>query len=333
MERGTSRFKNWQARRECIFSPEASSGELDLRDRVGRQLRARLRQMKPTVLLAPRWSQSRSFLEAMALEMALAQPAMTCHGASFSGLRGHRVLEARQRMLGALAELSADHWSEVQVPHVATDAGFILAAEQLLMRAQEQPGRIALFVEGVERLHVDVLATLSEAWNRFADKCGGDRAVVLMLAGTLPSQRLDMEEAIRVDLPDYASGEAIRVLSPDEALGEQGEMALAFSGGVPSFVGALAEGVRKLGGLPYSATGLIRLLGPLENEVRHALDLVAADPVLADRLESLSQVERDVLDPVLDDRLLAAGMLRELRPMGGRRQVALRAPLLAAILG
>ena len=74
-------------------------------------------------------------------------------------------------------------------------------------------------------------------------------------------------------------------------------------------------------------------MGPLENEVRHALDLVAADPVLADRLESLSQVERDVLDPVLDDRLLAAGMLRELRPMGGRRQVALRAPLLAAILG
>jgi hypothetical protein len=241
--------------------------------------------------LAPRWSQSRSFLEAMALEMALARPAMACHGASFSGLRGHRVVEARQRVLGALAELSADHWSEVQVPHVATDAGFILAAEQLLMRAQDQPGRSALFVEGVERIHVDVLAALSESWNRFSERCAGDREVVLMLAGTLPSQRLDMEDAIRVDLPDYASKEAIRVLSPDEALGEQGEMALEFSGGVPSFVGALADGVRKLGGLPYSATGLIRLLGPLENEVRQALDLVASDPALAERLEFLARVD------------------------------------------
>jgi hypothetical protein len=63
------------------------------------------------------------------------------------------------------------------------------------------------------------------------------------------------------------------------------------------------------------------------------LDLVAADPSLADRLEFLSQVERDVLQPIVDERLLAAGMLRELRPSGGQRRVALRAPLLAAILG
>jgi len=333
MKRGERRFEHWQARRESVFSPEASSGELDLRDRVGRQLRARLRQMQPTVLLTPRWSLSRAFMESLALEMALAQPAMTCHGASFSGLRGQRIVEARQRVLSAIAELSAAHWSEVQVPHVATSAGFVRAAEALLMRAQEQPGRIALFAEGVERLHVDVLSALSEAWNRFSDQCHGDRNVVLMMAGTLPSQRLELEGALRVDLPDYASQEALHVLSPDEPLGEQGEMALAFSGGVPSFVGALAAGVQKLGGLPYSATGLIRLLGPLQNEVRQALDLVAADPILADRLEFLAQVECDVLQPIVDERLLAAGMVRELRPLGGKRRVALRAPLLAAILG
>jgi hypothetical protein len=272
-------------------------------------------------------------MESMALEMAIARPAITCHGASFSGLRGQRNAEARQRVLGALAELSAAHWSEVQVPHVATDSGFIQAAESLLFRAQEQPGRVALFAEGVERLHVDVLSALSEAWNRFSEKCAGDREVVLMMAGTLPSDRLELENALRLDLPDYASQEALDILSPTEPLGEQAEMALDFSGGVPSFVGALADGVRKLGGLPYSASGLIRLLGPLEGEVRQALDCVAADPALADRLEFLAQVAGDVLQPGLDDRLLAAGMVRELRPIGGQRQIALRAPLLAAILG
>ena len=76
MGRGARRFEHWRARRESFFSPEASRGELDLRDRAGRQIRARLRQMQPTVLLTPRWSKPRDFMESLSLEMAVAEPAM-----------------------------------------------------------------------------------------------------------------------------------------------------------------------------------------------------------------------------------------------------------------
>jgi len=272
-------------------------------------------------------------MESLSLEMAVAEPAMACRSTTFLGLRGHQPAEARQRVLTALSELSAAHWSEAQVPYVASDEGFVSAATTLLLRAQEQGGRIALLAEGIDRVHVDVLSALSEAWARFYEACGGEHRVVLMMAGTLPSRRFGLEGATRLDLPDFAHSEALRVLSPDEELGDQGEMALAFSGGVPSFVGALADGVQKLGGLPYSATGLIRLLGPVENEVRSVLELLTSDPALADRLEFLAGVEEDVLQPDLDERLLSAGMLRETRAPGGGRQVALRAPLMAALLG
>jgi hypothetical protein len=249
--------------------------------------------MKPTVLLTPRWSKPRDFMESLSLELAVAEPAMACRSTTFAGLRGHQPAEARQRVLTALAELSASHWSEAKVPHVATDEGFVSAAEGLLFRAQEQEGRIALLAEGIDRVHVDVLSALSEAWNRFSERCGGDRKVVLMMAGSLPSSRVQLEGAAVLDLPDYARAEALRVLSPHEEMGEQSEMALEFSGGVPSFVGALAEGVKKLGGLPYSATALIRLLGPVENELRQVMDLLAADPALAERMEHLACVGED----------------------------------------
>ena len=267
------------------------------------------------------------------MDLAVDEPSMDCRSADFGGLRGHQESEARQRILTALAELSAPHWSEVQVPFVASNQAFVVAVEELLWRAQERQGRIALLADGLDRIHVDVLSALGEAWSRFQSDSKEGRSVVLLLAGRLPD--MGFSEIPRVELPDYARQEALKLIcpTPGEGLDDQTRMALDFSGGVPSFVGALSEGVRRLGGLPYSATGLIRLMGSVEGEVRQVLDLLASDPRLAERLEHLSSAESAVLEPALDQRLIAAGVVREIRPKSGVRHVALRAALLAALLG
>lgn len=267
------------------------------------------------------------------MDLAVDEPSMACRSANFAGLRGHQESEARQRILTALAELSAPHWSEVQVPFVASNHAFVVAVEELLWRAQDQQERIALLADGLDRIHVDVLSALGEAWNRFQEASENERSVVLLLAGRLSDT--GFSEIPRVELPDYAQQEALKLISPSlgEGLDEQTRMALDFSGGVPTFVGALSEGVRRLGGLPYSATGLIRLMGSVEGEVRQVLDLLAADPRLADRLECLSTTESAVYESDLDQRLIAAGVVREIRAKPGERRVALRATLLAALLG
>jgi len=326
-------FEHWKTKRETAFCYSASEGEKEARDRIRRQLRARMRQMEPTLLLTPRWSKPRDFLESLSLEMAVAEPAISCRSTTFVGLRGHQLTEARQRVLTALAELSVSHWADAQVPYVASNAGFEAAVQTLLLRAQEKGERIALMAEGVEHLHVDVLSALSEAWSNFYDSCDADRMVVLMLAGSACSSRFTLEGATQIDLPDYARKEAMHLLSPNEESGAQGELALEFSGGVPGFVGPIAQGAQSLGGLPYSSTGIIRLLGPVEQEVRQVLDLLSADPLLADRIEGLACLEEDAHESCTDDALLSAGILRELRPQSGERRVALRAPLLAAMLG
>ena len=88
-----------------------------------------------------------------------------------------------------------------------------------------------------------------------------------------------------------------------------------------------------MGGLPYSSTGLIRLLGAVEGDIRAVLDLLAAEPALAERLESLASGEEAMMEPDLDDRLIASGVVTVSKtgPQGTR--VQLRAPLLAAVLG
>ena len=333
MEREARSFEGWQLRRNAAFCPEASRGELDLRDKAARRLRARLRRMQPTVLLTPRWSEARAFMQELSLQLAVDEPALLCRSVAFSGLRGHRQSEARQTVLTALAELSAPHWSEAQVPYVASTEGFLIAARDLMYRASEGEHRVAMLAEGVDRLHVEVLSALSEAWNQYQQETGGDRRFVLLMAGQLPQPAFGAEGAEEVVLPDFARRAALRVLSPEEACDEQTNMALEFSGGVPSFVGALSEGVRKLGGLPYSSTGLIRLLGAVEADIRAVLDLLAAEPALAERLESLASGEEAMMEPDLDDRLIASGVVTVSKtgPQGTR--VQLRAPLLAAVLG
>ena len=333
MERGARAFASWQQRRDSVFCPDASQGELDLRDKTGRRLRTRLRRMQPTILLTPRWSEARDFMQGLSLELAVDEPALMCRSVAFSGLRGHGKSEARQRVLTALAELSAAHWSEVQVPYVASGEGFVVAAKELMHRAQEQEHRIAMLAEGVDRIHVDVLSALSEAWNQFQEEAGVDRRFVLLMAGSLPTHRFEVEGADEVSLPDLARKEALRLLSPGEACDEQTEMALQFAGGVPRFVGALSEGVQKLGGLPYSSTGLIRLLGAVEGEVRQVLDLLASDPRLAERLESLAGGEEHGFEAGMDERLIESGVIRLKPNPRGDSKVVLRAPLLAAMLG
>ncbi len=76
MGRDAKAFERWRDRRDAAFCPDASSGELEQRDKSARRLRTRLRKMEPTVLLTPRWSQARDFMESLSLELAVEEPAL-----------------------------------------------------------------------------------------------------------------------------------------------------------------------------------------------------------------------------------------------------------------
>ena len=69
MSRNTRAFEQWRARRDAPYCLDASKGEKDQRDKAARRLRGRLRQMQPTVLLTPRWSQARGFMEELSMDL------------------------------------------------------------------------------------------------------------------------------------------------------------------------------------------------------------------------------------------------------------------------
>jgi hypothetical protein len=309
-------------------------GQIELessnRDRARRKLIGYLRRMEPVVLHTPRWSQAQPFLEGVAMELAVGRPSLGCRTLPLFGLRSQPVPNAWRRILTALAELSSECWATADVPYVASNRGFQAAALELLMRAQETKGNYALFGHGAHEVPFEVMESLVAAWERYSQEACGERAVTLLLASDTPLYKGSFSDSIDLTLPDYTLGEGVEIIGGTERAASSMTAAWDYSGGVPAIVEALGEKAQVLGGVPRSASGMGRCLGPLAKEIERVVLAVAADPMLADRIETLGW-DGDQASKSMDLGLESVGLVESLGEEG-QKTTRLRAKAFAMML-
>lgn len=278
-------------------------------------------------MVTPRWSAPQAFLEDVALDLAVGEPSVGCRTVSFRPLANRSTGEAWNFILRVLAELAGE---ARMVPAVADRRGFLFAAERLLDEAHEDaPYPVALLAHGCENLPVEVLIDLGQIWAEYSARSAGARRCTLLLSGSVDTPALDVGGAMRVELSDFGEEEAEETLTtfvraPHSVL----HRASRFSGGVPALVHALAEGASETG-LPTHPEDLLRVMGPVGDELRSAVNAALTSPRVADRLDELLRGVPLLEDPAVDRELLMAGLLRRVR-VRGDRLVELRSPAIVA---
>lgn len=315
------------------FDPEQHYVEAALRGRTARKVRAHLRRLEPLVLTTPRWSHPQTFLEAIALDLAVGEPSVSCRTVSLRPLKGRADPEAWSFVLQILGGMGG-HSGRAMVPIVAGSRGFQTVALDMLQRAQERSeSPLALLAHGAENLPIGVLEDLGQIWARFMEKYPSGRRATMLLAATVDASRLALDAASKVELADFGEAEAAATL-----IGHTGpaprshlESAARFSGGIPAVVAHIGRASRERGVMPRSQAGLVRAMGPLADEMRMAVDIVNADSAQADRLQQLLSGEPLVEVPEVDRPLLLSGLLRRVR-LPGEDRVLLRAPAIGAVL-
>ena len=320
----------WRGRRENSFDPDQLRIEGAPRGRLARRIRGHLRRLEPIAMLTPRWSAPQSFLEDVALDLAVGEPEIGCRTVSFRPLMGRSTAEARNFLLRVLGELGGD--MGYGVPMVVDRRGFMTAAGMMLDAAQEDSDYpVALLAHGAEHVPVEILEDLVEVWSRYVEDVGSARRFTMLLAGSVDTPGLAVDGATRIDLADFGEHEAAEslIVHIGQVDAQQIERAARFSGGVPAIVQAL--GTAGLGGLS-SPEAYLRAMGPLGEEIRGAVLNAMAMPHAAERLHDLFGGEPRVEEPELDRPLLMSGILRRVRKVGPP-QVALRSPAIAAAAG
>jgi hypothetical protein len=334
MERTERRLRFWQARRGTTFDTDQLYAEEAVRSRTARRVRAQLRRLDPVAMLTPRWSAPQAFLEDVALDLAVGEPAIGCRTVAFRPLMGRTQAEAWNFILRVLGELPGAPYTSRMVPLVVDRRGFFHAAEQLLAEAHEEaPYPVALLAHGCEHLPVEVLEDLAHVWARYASLTRTDRRCTVLLAGSVETPALDVGGAARVDLCDFGEGEAAAALIMGAGLAPPAALlrATKFTGGIPAVVAAVAEGASQ-DGLPGQPEELLRTMGPVADEVRGAVHAAMADADTAERLYALLQGEPLLEEPEVDHGLEMAGLLRRVRGLGAPKVELRSAELTAAAM-
>ncbi len=321
----------WRSRRDTTFDPETAHAESAIRARTGRRVRANLRRLEPVAMLTPRWTAPQGFLEDIALDLAVGEPAVGCRTVSFRPLMGRANAEAWNFILRVLADLASPGWQQRPLPMVVDRRGFYHASEQLLDEAHlDAPYPVALLGHSCEHLPVEVLEDLALVWARYAERARGERRCTVLLAGSVDSPALDVGGAVKVELSDLGEGEAAASLVmqvgaiPPRIL----QKAARFSGGVPALVEALGQGAGP-GVFPSMPEDMLRAMGPVGDDLRAAVQSVMTSPEAAERLYELLPGEPLVEEPMVDRELMMAGLLRRARTPGEVR-VELRTPAVLA---
>lgn len=324
-------------------APEAEQRfvETALRGRAARQVRACLRRMEPVFVETPRWSRPQAFLEDIALDLAVGEPAIGCRTVGFRPVRGRAPAGTWPLMLQILNQLGRSGGGAEVVATAVDREGFRAGVGEALEAAHHASRhRLAVLLHGVEHMPVEVLSDLVEQWSAYRERHPEGLRIALLLAGGERPGWLDLPDLHRVELEDYSEAETVAALvARCGPMAPRRLMALArFTGGVPAMVDAVAEMIlaERDGGQGAAARAarldvdlLLHGMGAVADEIRGALDIVSARGELSDRLATLSR-EGSSLHLASDAPLFAAGLLKRVR---GSHQVSLRAPALAAMLG
>lgn len=308
--------------------------ETALRGRAARLVRTTLRRMEPVFVVTPRWSRPQGFLEEVALDLAVGEPSVGCRTIGFRPLRSRGPAAAWPFLLQVLGQLGrGGNGGEIVATAVDRQAFKAGVGEALRAAHRSSRHRLAVLMHGIENIPVEVLADLVEEWSRYRlDHPEGTR-VTLLLAGAERPAWLDLPDLHIVELEDYSEAEAIAaIVARCGPLPPRRLLTLArFTGGVPAVLDAVSGMIAERGSR-LDVDVILHGMGAVADEMRGALDIVAARGELADRLGLLCK-EPSLPEAIdVDSPLLAAGLLRR-RRSGGQDQVTLRSPALAALLG
>jgi len=290
--------------------------------------------MEPVTLLTPRWSCPQAFLEDLALELAIGEPAVGCRTVDLRPLHRRPRAAAWQFILRVLAQLSTPRSQQLRVPVVAERAGFRMAVRGALEAAQERSCHpVALLAHGAEHLQVDVAEDLLEAWDDYATDHPSLRRCVLLLGGGLNAPALAWFDGKPVELNDFGPSETHDVLGRMVGPRLAGRVGAAstLTGGMPALVEAVGWHARRGRRLASDELTLLSSMGTVVDEIRGAVDIIASDGRLAMRLDSLLSGLPVDGDPDLDAPLMLAGLARRVHGSTEDR-ICLRAPAIATLV-
>lgn len=319
MNRLQRRIEVLRRKRRGAFDPRQYWFDHAERTRVSRRVRVTLRSGRPVVVITPRWSRAQQFLDDIATDLQLGEPAIAARTLNLAPLRGLTAHQAWAWIAGAVAEFCQTPLQDGPAWQAVSRRGFRTVMKDLFSRA-EGGRRRCLMLHGLESIHVEALRDLIAVFLEHIEAYGSDRCFNLLFAGSHDAPMDELGSALRVELSDYASPEAVEVLV--EHLGplepHRLESVVAVVGGVPALLDALgAADERVLTEVIADRNQLWRALGPVADELRAALDIVNADPRLSHRLERLARMGPLPEEPDRDAQLQRAGLVRRVPKHAG----------------
>lgn len=317
-----------RGKREGAFDRDQYYLEHAERARAARKVRSLLRRMQPVTLVTPRWSQPRRFLDDVAVDLMLGEPAVRCRTLSLQPLEGRTPHQAWSWIVLAITEfcglpIDGPAWQ------VVSRHGFRHVLRELLAKADEGERR-CLMIHGLEHIHVEALRDLMEVFEDHVHHREGEARFNLALAGSIDAPHFEFGGMERIVLPDFSESEALEALV--EHLGPLDlprlRSVVALVGGIPALLDTLGgEAADRLSEVLADRRSVWRVLGNLAIEIQRTFDIVASDDRLLGRLEEIARNGPQPEDPSRDDALGRAGLTRVDGP-GVRRQTSLRAPVL-----
>lgn len=316
-----------KGKRSGAFDPDQYYAERASRARIARKARIRLRRMEPLVLVTPRWSEARRFLDDLATDLLVGVPAVRARTLSLHPLQGRTPHQAWSWLVLAMTEfcclpLEGPAWQ------VVSRRGFRHVMRDLFAGAEEGERR-CLMLHGLENVHVEALRDLIDVFSEHVAGRSGPAHFNLLLAGAIDAPHFEFEGVERLVLPDFADFEALEALV--ESVGSENLQKLKSItesvGGIPAVLDALSQRApERLSELVAERRAVWKVAGPIAGEIRKAVDIVTADELLLSRFEQIAREGPLPPDP-RDEALIRAGLVRQSGPQGTRR-TSLRAPFL-----
>jgi hypothetical protein len=314
-----------RGKRTCSFDKDQYYLERATRAREARRIRTLLRRGSPVVVVTPRWSQVRTFLDDVATDLLLGSPAVECRTLSLAPLEGRTPHQAWNWIVQAVTEFCRIESDAGAAWRMVSRQGFRHMLRSLFGSAELGPRR-CLMIHGLEHMHVEALRDLIEVFEDHLLHREGEGRFNLLLAGSIDAPHFEFAGLTRVVLPDHADEEAVEALVEHLGPRDAGRLRdlVEVIGGIPAVLDAFGtEASSGIGQVIADHGAVWRLLGNLALELRGAWELAATDDAAEERLLALGDGKWCPSAPV-DAVLARAGLV-----VTARGRTRIRARMLA----